>query len=85
MSLPTEILCMIAQRSVTPFDEITPLDQYNSSSVKTLSLVNRKFRAICLIFLRRVRMWTDEDNLFDYIQKILAEGRGPEGILHQLT
>jgi hypothetical protein len=76
---------MIAQRSVTPFDEITPLDQYNSSSVKALSLVNRKFRAICLIFLRRVRMWTDEDNLFDHIQNILAEGRGPEGILHQLT
>lgn len=85
MSLPTEILCMIAQWSVTPFDESTPLDQYNNSGVKALSLVNKKFRAICLIFLCRVRMWTDEDNLFDHIQSILTEGRGPEGILNQLT
>ena len=85
MSLPTEILCMIAQWSVTRFDDITPLDQYNNSGVKALSLVNRQFRAICLIFLCRARMWTDEDNLFEHIQSILIEGRGPAGILRQLT
>ncbi|EAQ87632.1 hypothetical protein CHGG_04251 [Chaetomium globosum CBS 148.51] len=85
VGLPTEILCMIAEWVATRFDDSTPLDQYSKAGVKSLSLVNRRFRNICLLFLRRVRMWMAEDDLPQHIQNIRIEGQGPQGLLHQST
>lgn len=85
MSLPTEILCMIAEWVATRFDDSTPLDQSSTAGVKSLSLVNRRFRNICLLSLRRVRMWVAEDKLPEHIRSIRLEGQGPEGLLRQFT
>ncbi|KAH6856140.1 hypothetical protein B0I37DRAFT_303166 [Chaetomium sp. MPI-CAGE-AT-0009] len=80
MSLPTEVLCMIAEWAATPFDESTPLDQHHNSTTKALSLVNRKLRDICLkVSFYRVRMWKREVNLADHFRNIRLEG---QQILH---
>jgi hypothetical protein len=75
MDLPMEVLFMIVEAAATPLDDIAPLDQKSNSAAKTLSLVNKTFRQICLAAtLHHVRMWKKETNLAAHLGRIYNEG-----------
>ena len=71
MGLPMELLFMIVKHATTPLDDMAPLDEKSSSSVKTLSLVNKTLHRICVqLSIRHVRVWGLEDRLANRLMLI---------------
>jgi hypothetical protein len=76
MNFPAEILYMIVGLVTTPLEDIVPLDQKTTSTIKELSLVNKTFRDICTrATFHRIRMWKKEDNLAGHLGHIYQNGK----------
>lgn len=81
LSCPPEILFMIVELSTTPLDDVGSLDEKATGGIKSLSLVNKQFREICLkLKLHHVRMWKKESNLAQHLFNIHDAGKHILGV-----